>query len=362
MSILNQPAPDATTSKTNLPSAATASAGEHAKALKKARKSFISLRIKLLLTFSLLFMAAFGATYYWFYTYASNLALSRIRTDLSNVVLTAAAGVDVNELMGLYHDGKPNAAGFSDDPRYQRQLNWLNTVHTIDPRAWPYIYVKGEKTNEVVYVVDLWARYSPDKAAKFQEHYISQGKINKGLEDFYLNADKTYTDTWGSWVSAYAPIKNSKNEIVAAIGVDYEAQYLTQVQDTIRQTVGIFAIAFCVVLLIIVLVVSRVLTLPIVRLTDQAKLIGEGHYEQDLSGLARVHLRDEIAVLSEVFQGMVNKVYQRERTLIQQVEDLKIEIDESKRIKQVNDIVDSDFFQGLQAKARTMRDRTAANA
>ncbi len=355
MSILNQSAPNATVSTS------TPTTGDHAKATPKIRKGFISLRIKLLLAFSFLFMLAFGATYYWFYTYVSDLALSRIRTDLSNVVSTAAAGVDANELMGLYNESKPNADGFSDDPRFQRQLDWLNTVHKIDPRAWPYIYVKGEKTNEVIYVVDLWARYNPDKSAKFQEHYMSQGKINKGLENFYLNADKPYTDTWGSWVSAYAPIHDSKNRIVAAIGVDYEAQYLTQVQDTIRQTVSIFAVAFCVVLLIIVLFVSRLLTLPIIRLTQQAKLIGEGHYEQDLSGLAKVYLRDEIAVLSEVFQGMVNKVYQRERTLIQQVEELKIEIDEAKRIKQVNEIVDSDFFQGLQAKARVMRSRTAAN-
>lgn len=324
------------------------------------RRNFMSLRVKLLLTFSLVFMLAFGATYYWFYTYASDLALSRIRTDLSNVVKTASEGVNREELVSLYKDGQPNAAGFSDDPRYERQLNWLNTVHTIDPRAWPYIYMKGEKPNEVIYVVDLWARYNQEKAGKFREHYISQGKISKGFDGFYLNAENTYTDTWGSWVSAYAPITNASGEVIAAIGVDYEAEYLGQVQDTIRSTVGIFAVAFCIILLIIVLVVSRVLTKPIIRLTDQAKLIGEGHYEQDLSDLARVSMPDEINVLSEVFQGMADKVYQREKTLIQQVEDLKIEIDESKRIKQVNEIVDSDFFQGLQAKARAMRDRTAS--
>ena len=59
---------------------------------------------------------------------------------------------------------------------------------------------------------------------------------------------------------------------------------------------------------------------------------------------------------------MVGKVYQREQTLRRQVEELKIEIDEVKRKKQVSEIVESDFFQDLQAKARRMRSRGRSEA
>jgi hypothetical protein len=41
--------------------------------------------------------------------------------------------------------------------------------------------------------------------------------------------------------------------------------------------------------------------------------------------------------------------------LKRQLEALKIEIDETKRKKQVSEIADSDFFRELQAKARDMR-------
>jgi hypothetical protein len=54
---------------------------------------------------------------------------------------------------------------------------------------------------------------------------------------------------------------------------------------------------------------------------------------------------------------MADKVYQREQTLRRQVEALKIEIDETKRQKQVSEIAETDFFRELQAKARKMRSR-----
>jgi HAMP domain-containing protein/GAF domain-containing protein len=51
------------------------------------------------------------------------------------------------------------------------------------------------------------------------------------------------------------------------------------------------------------------------------------------------------------------EAYIREQGLKQEIQQLRIEIDEAKRQKQVSEIVDTDFFQDLQAKARTMRSR-----
>jgi GAF domain-containing protein len=54
------------------------------------------------------------------------------------------------------------------------------------------------------------------------------------------------------------------------------------------------------------------------------------------------------------------EAYIREQSLKQEIQQLRIEIDEVKRQKQVSEIVDSDFFQDLQAKARSIRSRRAA--
>jgi CHASE3 domain sensor protein len=56
------------------------------------------------------------------------------------------------------------------------------------------------------------------------------------------------------------------------------------------------------------------------------------------------------------------EAYSRERSLRQEIRQLRIEIDEAKRQKQVSEIVDTDFFQGLQAKVRALRARKGGEA
>lgn len=361
----------------------------------RRRGRFISLRLKLLVGFTLLFSLVFAAAFYWFYTFATQRALDKIRQDLLDTLAGAAAGVDGDELLALYQDGRPNAAGqawldannaetdedyarltetakaahgaalpggFSDDPRYHNQLEWLQRVHDVQPQAWPYTYVPGDDEAEVVFLVDLWARYNAEKALPFQYAYVSseglQGNAYRGLSGLVQkNNLEIYEDDWGEWISAYRPVVNSQGEPVGAIGVDFEADYVRQVQQAIIDRLAVaFAITYAT-LFVLVFVVSRLFTRPIVTLTQAAERIGEGDYNQNLSGLSRVRFPDEIGTLAEVFEIMVAKVYQREQSLRRKVEELQIEIDEAKRQKQVSEIVDTGFFQELQEKARTMRRR-----
>ncbi|MBT7326022.1 MAG: hypothetical protein HN855_12745 [Anaerolineae bacterium] len=94
------------------------------------------------------------------------------------------------------------------------------------------------------------------------------------------------------------------------------------------------------------------------NLTDVAEQIGEGNYDQDISALIEQgRFIDEIDKLSNVFEVMVGKVAEREQTLRKRVKQLEIIVDNTKRQDEVNQIVESDFFQELQTKVKTMRKR-----
>lgn len=321
---------------------------------------FISLRVKLLVGFTLLFSIVFAGAFYWFYSFATDMAMRQIEEDLVDTLKGAIAGIDGDDLIALAAEGEPREDGLTDAPRFWEQMDWLETVHEIEPRAYPYTYVKADEPNEVLFIADVWAIYDPDKAARFLESYVSKGPLYKGLSGLTLHTrppGAPYTDKWGSWVSAYAPITNSRGENIGGLGIDFRADYVFQVQQAIRdKVVAAFAVTY-ITLFVLVFLVSRTLTQPIVALTRAAERIGEGDYEQDLSPLTKGRFPDEMGSLAEVFDIMVGKVYQREQTLIRRVEELKIEIDEVKRRKQVSEIVETDFFQDLQAKARRMRIR-----
>jgi hypothetical protein len=62
-----------------------------------------------------------------------------------------------------------------------------------------------------------------------------------------------------------------------------------------------------------------------------------------------------IGIVFSFSERLLAAVQRREAQLKQQIEMLKIEIDEAKREKQVNEIVETDFFQNLKTKAAAMR-------
>lgn len=66
---------------------------------------------------------------------------------------------------------------------------------------------------------------------------------------------------------------------------------------------------------------------------------------------------DEIGDLAQLFQKMAREVYARTELLKQQVQQLRIEIDEAKRQQQVAEVTDSTFFRELKAQAGEIRKR-----
>jgi HAMP domain-containing protein len=323
----------------------------------KRRTRFVSLHVKFLVGFTVLFSVVFAIAFYWFYSFATDRAMRRIEEDMVDTLNGAIAGVDGDEFIALAREAEPRDDGLTDDPRYWRHLDWLGTVHNIEPRAYPYTYIKGEEPNEVLFIGDILVITDPDNSAVLRESYISKGGMWGGLSG--LNKKLTpYVDKWGSWVSAYAPIANSKEEWVGAMGMDFRADYVRQVQQAIRDRVVIaFAITYTA-LFVLVFVISRSLTRPVIVLTTVAEQVAEGDYDQSVSALYSGTLRDEVATLAQVFEMMINKVREREESLKRQVQELRIEIDQAKKAKQVAEITETEYFQGLREHAAKLRERT----
>jgi two-component system, cell cycle response regulator len=95
----------------------------------------------------------------------------------------------------------------------------------------------------------------------------------------------------------------------------------------------------------------------VARVTSAAAAIEAGEFEP--GALTEVAARpDALGRLARVFQDMAREIYAREQRLKQQVQQLRIEVDEAKRARQVAEITDTDYFQQLQQKARDLRRRS----
>jgi HAMP domain-containing protein len=136
-------------------------------------------------------------------------------------------------------------------------------------------------------------------------------------------------------------------------------------RDVIRQAAGrlrgniAWIAGVSVVLLVTTAVlVSRSITYPIRRLTEAARIMEKGELDvETLDSLLRRRIENEVSELSRVFKQMAAAVQLRERQLKQEVRQLRIQIDRAKRAKEVKEIVETEFFEELQAKARALRQR-----
>ena len=76
---------------------------------------------------------------------------------------------------------------------------------------------------------------------------------------------------------------------------------------------------------------------------------------QALAGGAQTYQDDSMASLAAEFTQMASRVQQREEDLRRQVAELKVEIDETRRKKEVQEIVGSDYYVQLKEKIKLLR-------
>ena len=289
--------------------------------------TFISLRIKILLGFTFIFSIIFIGILQWFYHFMTQEMIKQLKYDMKDTLQGAAQGVDVPELLSLYAEGQPNSEGFSDDIRFHNQLNWLDTIHQTEPQAWFYLFILNRSNHnrrvgesrvspgedEIIYLVDLWAKYDKNKASHFLESDIPSLRAQRVMErEEIVIYPKIYTDKWGDWLSATAPLFDSDGNIVAMLGLDIEASYIAQLRRKIWNRIFLaFALSY-ILLVFLFYSLSGKLTQQLIILSKLVKNASDGHYNISLIPDEDVYFPDELNYLSSRFKVMMDNIKTRE--------------------------------------------------
>ncbi len=92
----------------------------------------------------------------------------------------------------------------------------------------------------------------------------------------------------------------------------------------------------------------------VTRLTNAAAAVEAETFDPE--SLSDVAVRtDGLGQLTRLFQKMVRDYHRREQQLKQQVRELRIEVDKSRQVQQVDTITSTDYFQDLRGKAGELR-------
>lgn len=279
---------------------------------------FVSLRLKLLLGFTIVYSIVFATAYVWFYRYATDRAMQRIQQDLVDTLAGTIAGIDADEFQTLAAVKVPEGQILPlNNSLYRKHQEWLRIIHQIEPRANPYTFVPGPKPHEILFIGDFLRIIKPDSPTSFRESYIAdpaKTRLYQGLTHLAITLTP-YQDQWGFWVSAYGPIRDEQGQVIGGVGVDFRADDVLQVQQGIQQHLAIaFGITYAL-LFVLVYIISGIVTRPIIKLATATEQISEGAYNQTLSQFCSQRFHDEISMLAETFERMVEKVRKREEML-----------------------------------------------
>lgn len=159
-------------------------------------------------------------------------------------------------------------------------------------------------------------------------------------------------------IVGYAPMEHLNLEWVVAVNKS-EAEFTAPLRALALQS-GLSVVIVGLVVTGLAMVLARGIARPVRELTGAAEAIETDVTHFDPAPLEETaELESDIGRLARVFIRMAQEVKAREEHLKQQVMELRIEIDEVKKEKAVSQIVESDTFQELKAKAQEARQRRA---
>jgi len=191
-----------------------------------------------------------------------------------------------------------------------------------------------------------------EQDGSIREKYMYITPINaRTADDVGMTvAATTYIDEFSK------PVEETKKKIAAA-ALSVNEHINAEINNTRHTFIGVL-IALILVVSGVSFFLSRAITNPIMALTKAAQSIERGERFEPESIASLTKARDELAHLARVFGRMAVEVQAREERLKRQVEELRIEIDEVKKAKQVAEITETEYFQDLREHAAKMRERT----
>lgn len=172
-------------------------------------------------------------------------------------------------------------------------------------------------------------------------YHVDDATMMAAFASKTISAGEFYSDRWGTWLSASAPILDQDEQVLAVLSLDLdvrgEANRLHELRNRFQAIV-----AFCILLSIIVsFLLAMLLRKPIARLHAGAERLRQ----RDFAVHIDVKSKDELGTLADAFNGMVAEIRDYARNLEQKVIDRTAELNETLgRVQDLKDKQDGDYY------------------
>lgn len=323
-------------------------------------KRFLSLRYKLLIPLMIFTFVMFVMGYFGALAYLKSAVSNAMNEDAGAIIGYMNECLNPDALQTIYDEARTatpeQLKRIMSDPKYLEQEECLDSVGMFFD-AWIFTYYPVDE-NTIGVGVGMSEETEP--SGEYSLGYLITAEDDDdfdqyqlGFEDVYIYDAPIYDSTIDSYFYGTTAILTSNGATAGGVAIYLDAEKtIAQMQVLINYLLLIFAVAFLLVIFLIFTIMKKSLA-ELDMLGAAARRVAEGDYSP--IALKPRKADDEVSLLGALFNTMVANVEKREEKLQKQVEQLKIQIDSEKRKKDVDEIVESDFFKGLQERAEQAR-------
>ncbi|PKL26763.1 MAG: methyl-accepting chemotaxis protein [Spirochaetae bacterium HGW-Spirochaetae-3] len=265
-----------------------------------------SIGVKILLTIVVLWLAGSSLLVFMSYAETSRALKDGIRVRLGDYAALGSLSLPADAHARLRVPGDEAGDDYADVVAALRRIAADSTdiayTYTVRRQADGSVIFVGDATLDAAdasHLGDIWDDATPLLKASLD-----------GIDEVAVEED-FYTDEWGTFLSAYAPIRTSDGRFDGLLCLDIAADSIRAI--LMRQLLRLLlTLAGCSALIVsAAIVLSRSLTLPLKRISSVFKGIADGDIT-DLSKDLDVSGTDEIGDMART----VNATFERLRGLI----------------------------------------------
>lgn len=251
------------------------------------------------------------------YTANSRFLVQEVKESVRDLASIAASQVDGDVFATIEEGGEESEA-------YQQIFDQLSPFLNGD--MVEYIYsMKKDESGETVFVVDT---DTEEGAAVNEEYGETIDELEQAFDGEATTDSEVTTDEWGSFLSGYAPIYNSKQEVVGIVGVDCTVEAMNRKTQTFILYLAIIAGICLAVAIILAIFPARTLKRRLHQVN--AKLADVVYNDGDLTRTVDIHTGDEF----EEIANNLNALFEQTRAVVGNIKAC------SEEIHQVSENVD----------------------
>ncbi len=301
----------------------------------------INFGTKLTIGFDLILILISTLIINFFYSKAHYVQRDNLRSRLIGIASTAALMIDGDKHDLLRRPADANSAVFGELKHTLTRIKEANPgityIYTMrrtdDPNTFQFVIDEAEELdtngNGVIDEDEETAAIGdPYDVSTYPELRAAYGgpRADRVLQ----------SDQWGTWLSGYAPIFNSKMEPVGIIGIDMSAQHVKAEEGILTYTAIILFLLAAAGSIVAGSLLARHFTKPIKELLEGIHKVTRG----DLKTRLEIQRRDEIGELGRAFNKMAESLGISRRELDEYNRLLEVKVSERTReLKEAQDAI-----------------------